>query len=409
MGVNPGRLGAARALIQIEDGAFATDALDQELPRGNDRDLGWFLTFGVLRQRAQVDASLQAHLRQPLASLDPAVRACLRLGAYEKLFARTADHAAVHQWVEGAKRLKAGRASGLINAVLRRVQALDWTVEQRMNHPTWLYERWVNRYGDAAAQDWCQRNNEPATLTICGVDDTDGQALMQGEWGAEPARAAGRTIPTAWTLDKAPADLTTLPGWERGRLWVQDAAAAAVADLCHAAPGRSILDACAAPGGKTQRLAHQGASVFAVDRSGRRLKRLEKNLTRTGVPIRVRRWDWTKGPCPDIGTFETVLVDAPCTGLGTVRRHPEIRWRRHRVDLIGAAAQQRAILEACAEHVKEGGSLVYAVCSPEPEEGLHVAEAFCRDRDWAIVESLDTAPPTDGEDGHQAFRMEPRP
>ena len=125
MRVNPGRLGAARALIQIEDGAFATDALDQELPRGNDRDLGWFLTFGVLRQRAQVDASLQAHLRQPLASLDPAVRACLRLGAYEKMFARTADHAAVHQWVEGAKRLKAGRASGLINAVLRRVQALE--------------------------------------------------------------------------------------------------------------------------------------------------------------------------------------------------------------------------------------------------------------------------------------------
>ncbi len=406
MGLNPGRLGAARALLQIEEGAFASEALDQELPRGPDRELGWFLTMGVLRQRAQVDASIQVHLRQPLASLDPAVRAALRLGAYEKLFARTADHAVVHQGVEVVKHLKAARAKGLVNAVLRRVAPLEWTDAQRMNHPAWLFERWVGRYGKDAAQQWCLLNNEPATLTLCGVDEAAGQALLEGDWGAKVARAAGRALDRAWTLEDAPADLTKLPGWDSGHLWVQDPAAAAVADLCGAAPGVGVLDACAAPGGKTMRMAHRGAEIVAVDRSGRRLKRLAKNLGRTGVEVRVRRWDWTKGQCPDIGTFDVVLVDAPCTGLGTVRRHPEIRWRRHRVDLIQAAAQQTAILESCAQHVSDGGSVVYAVCSPEPEEGLQVAEAFCNAHQWSIVEQLKTTPPTDGEDGHQAFRME---
>jgi 16S rRNA (cytosine967-C5)-methyltransferase len=175
-------------------------------------------------------------------------------------------------------------------------------------------------------------------------------------------------------------------------------------------PGAAVLDACAAPGGKTFRLASRGARVAAVDRDESRLDRIREGARRLGFDIETRAHDWTTGrigsPKTAARLFDAVLVDAPCTGLGTVRRHPEIRWRRTEPDLYGAAALQERILTSAAQHVAPGGALVYAVCSPEPEEGEQVVDRFVAAHPAFEREAtLSTAPPRDGEDAHFAARL----
>ncbi len=162
-----------------------------------------------------------------------------------------------------------------------------------------------------------------------------------------------------------------------------------------------MLDACAAPGGKTLRLAAGGARVTATDESAARLGRIRENLGRTGlVADRVLAWDWLDGPCPDLARFDAVLVDAPCTGLGTLRRHPEIKWRRLPSDPAAMALRQRPILANAARHVAPGGALVYAVCSPMPEEGEAVVASLA---EWTVTRRWAAVPPSGDEDAFQAF------
>jgi 16S rRNA (cytosine967-C5)-methyltransferase len=177
-----------------------------------------------------------------------------------------------------------------------------------------------------------------------------------------------------------------------------------VADLVDDVEGKRVLDACAAPGGKSFRLATRGAQVTSADRA-RRLELVRDGAKRLGLTVTTRAHDWSAGPLGD-AEYDAVLVDAPCTGLGTVRRHPEIRWRRTEPDLYAAAEGQLAVLEAASQHVRPGGTLVYAVCSPEPEEGEQVVEAFLsKHRRFSLDRRLSTAPPKHGEDAHFAARM----
>jgi len=394
---NPGRVAAARAQLDVREGAHLEEALATHLPaEPRDRGLGWFLGYGVQRRRGQVDAALRPHLRQPLASLDPEVQVVLRLGAFEKLFGRAGAHAVVHQWVEVSRRIGAGRASGLVNAVLRRCASRPEGGPEA-NHPAWLVDRWIERYGEEAASTWMGANDEAPPVFVVAPD-----GLPEG-LVAEPAEGHG-VGSGVFLLGSEVGPVTELPGFEQGRFWVQDLAAVAVADLTRAGEGTTVLDACAAPGGKSFRLASHGAVVHAVDRSDGRLDRLREGAERLGQSITTEAHDWSTGPLPSGATYDVVLVDAPCTGLGTVRRHPEIRWRRSPVDLPAAAARQRAILDAAATHVAPGGRLVYAVCSPEPEEGEEVVDAFVASHpSFERVEALHTAPPTAGEDAHAAF------
>ncbi len=168
-----------------------------------------------------------------------------------------------------------------------------------------------------------------------------------------------------------------------------------------------MLDVCAAPGGKSFRLASHGATVVATDRSEPRLEKLRQGAERLGLSIACEAWDWSRGGWPGApAPFDAVLVDAPCTGLGTVRRHPEIRWRRQPEDLATVARLQATILEHASAQVAPGGALVYSVCSPEPEEGVSIVESFLSTGEGFVLEEvLQTAPPSRGEDAHYAARM----
>ncbi len=394
---NPGRVAAIQGLLAVDDGKHLEDVLPELLPEDpRDRALGWFLAFGVLRRRGQLDAALRPLLHQPIAGLDPAVRATLRLGAFETFFGRAKAHAVVSQAVEAARSVGVGRASGLVNAVLRK---LPETPPEHDNHPAWLSIRWRERYGDAAVP-WLESDAEPPPVFVVAPDGPP--EGLEGE-------AVDGTAHVFEVHTSGP--VPDLPGFDQGAFWVQDLAAVKVADLVADAVGQgsTVLDACAAPGGKSFRISSRGMQVTAVDKRSSRLAPLRMGAARLGLAIDTLAHDWTKGPLPDAQLYDAVLVDAPCTGLGTLRRHPEIRWRRQPADLERAPELQRSILAAAATHVRPGGVLVYAVCSPEPEEGRDVVDAFLAAHpDFALDGELSTAPPTHGEDAHAGFRMRKR-
>lgn len=368
--------------------------------------MAWFLVLGALQRRGQIDAALRDRLSRPIESLDPPVRVALRLGTFEKLFGRAAPHAVVHQGVELVRAIGAPRAAGLVNAVLRRVApATSLAEHDALDHPAWLVARWSERYGADAARAWCEMNGTPAPLAVAlhpRAADLPERWQREG-LRVEPARAAGAIVPLAALIFDPPGAVPDLDGFERGDFWVQDPAAVAVADLVCAREGDRVLDACASPGGKSARLAAAGARVTSVDRSDR-LGLLDELSERLGLHVERVEHDWMSGPCAALDApFDAVLVDAPCTGLGTVRRHPEIRWRRQLPDLLAAAERQARILAAAATHVAPGGRLIYAVCSPEPEEGTGIVADFLRAHpDFVHHHALHTAPPQHHEDGHYA-------
>lgn len=397
---NPGRVAAIQALMAVDEGKHLEDVLPTLLPEDpRDRGFGWFLAFGVLRRRGQIDTALRALVHQPLSEMDPGVRATLRVGAFESFFGRAKDHAVVSQAVEAARAVGVGRASGLVNAVLRK---LPDAPPIHTNHPSWLAARWKERYGDDAT-DWLEANAEPPPVFVVAPG-----GLPEGLEG----EAVGE-VADVYRVDVG-GPIPDLPGFDQGAFWVQDLAAVRVADLLAdgVGEGSRVLDACAAPGGKTFRLTQRGHEVTAVDKRSSRLAPLREGAARLGIEVTVRAHDWSKGPLPDANgptLFDAVLVDAPCTGLGTIRRHPEIRWRRQPADLEHAPELQLRILKAASAHVRPGGVLVYAVCSPEPEEGQAVVAAFLSEHpDFTIDAELATAPPQLGEDAHVAVRLRRR-
>lgn len=400
---NIGRVASTRALIAVEQGEHAEAVLADQLPEGTDGRLAWHLTFGVLRHRAQIDAALRPFLRKPIASLDPPVRAVLRVGAFEKLFSRTPDHAAVQQAVEVARRVGARRAVGLVNAVLRRVRpAKHLSRTDALDMPSWLLERWDARYGVDVTTAWCERDHVVPPLCLVTRDLAALDALLAPN--TPSARLDGEDLPGTRVVPPGPRP----PGVEEGVAWVQDPAAVRVADLLADEVGTGrVLDATASPGGKSLRLWARGLAVTATDLP-RRLQRLRDNAQRLDAPITIQPHDWTQ-PAPGLGTFDGVLLDAPCTGLGTTRRHPEIRWRRHASDLAEAAALQGRLLRQVQHAVRPGGCLVYAVCSPEPEEGSAVVEPFVAEAPFELVRMWSSAPPSGEEDAHQAFVLRKAP
>ena len=365
--LDPQRVAAARGLLAVETG----EHLQVEGP------LARHIALGVLRHRGQLDRQLE-RVGRPVEQLDAPVRAALRVGLFELNFSRTPDHAAVDQAVQLVRRLKAGRASGYVNAVLRKCvgQALD--EDPTLNYPTWLVQRWGERLKDVDA--YCAQLNLPAPLALAG--DT---SMLDARPGPVERTAL---------LDDAGA-VPALPGFEDGAWWVMDPAAAAVADLV---PVGRVLDACAAPGGKTLRLLSNGCQVVAADRSKNRLSRLKQNLRRCGHDLDVRKVDWEERALDE--RFPAVLVDAPCTGLGTTRRHPEIRWTRQPTDPLAMGIRQENILRMASRCVEPGGALIYAVCSTEPEETRTVAESL----GWPIELELDTTGRPDM-DAHYAARL----
>lgn len=392
---NPGRLAAARIQLGVEDGLHAEALLDELAPPdARDRGLAHHLALGLLRRQGAVDAALNPLLRRPVARLDPPVRACLRLGAFELAEGRARAGAVVHQWVEATRALGARRATGLVNAVLRKRVGKPLEDDVLLDIPDWLRPRF------APWSEWLRRCRQPPPVSI---------ALRAGREqdhppGCVPVPVLAENRPAPDRMLRLPPQggaVPALEGFSTGAWYVIDPSAAVVADLLHAhAPDGPVLTACAAPGGKSFRLADHGRTVDAVDLVPERLERVGEGSRRLGLEVGRHVHDWLEGAHPSLGRYAGVLVDAPCTGLGVIRRHPEIRWRRRESDVPAMALRQLQILRAAAAHVDDGGVLGYSVCSPMPEEGRELVAAL---EDWTVVASWSSAPPAGDEDAFQAF------
>lgn len=322
-----------------------------------DRAFARLLAATVLRRLGEIDAALALLLDRPLAPGAARVMNALRLGAAQRLFLDTPPHAAVDTTV----RLLDGRLAGfkgLANAVLRKVAAAETPPgAARLDTPDWLWRSWVTAHGeaDAAAIAAAHLAEPPLDLTV---------ARDAATWCD---RLQATLLPTGSLRRPIGGDPSALPGYDEGAWWVQDAAAALPARLLGPVAGRRVIDLCAAPGGKTAQLAAAGAEVTAVDRSAARLARLRANLRRLGLEAQVVEADaaaWR----PD-RPADAVLLDAPCTATGTIRRHPDIARIKTAGDVARMAAVQDRLLRAAVEMTAPGGRLVYATCSLQPEEG----------------------------------------
>ncbi|ANP46584.1 hypothetical protein ATE48_11985 [Candidatus Viadribacter manganicus] len=367
------RRAATDLLVAVmERGRALEDALG-ETPSfnalaGRDRAFARALTTAGLRRLGGISAVVSEFLARPLPDSAEHARALLHLGAAQLLVLGTPAHAAVGETVETANQMREARGfAKLMNAVLRKVandgpQILDG-LPPGADLPQWLYTRWRATYGDAAPQIANALLNEPPLdLTVKGDP---------AEWAE---RLFGTVTPTGSVRLTEHAPIDSLAGFNDGAWWVQDAAAALPAKLLGDVRGKRVLDLCAAPGGKTLQLAAAGAHVTAVDKSEARLKRLRENLVRTKLQADV--------VCADALTFkaepfDALLLDAPCTSTGTLRRHPDVAWLRRPTDVRALADLQAQLIESAAELLKPGAPLIYAVCSLEPEEGPGVvAEAL---------------------------------
>lgn len=359
------RRAAADLLVAVMDRGRALEDALSETPsfnalEGRDRAFARALATAGLRRVGGINTVLSQFLDRPLPDTAPHARALLHIGAAQLLVLGTPPHAAVGETVETANGMREARGfAKLMNAVLRKVardgQAILDALPPGADLPQWLYTRWRATYGEAAPRIAQALVREPP-LDISVKSDAAGWAEKLG--GVVTQTSSVRLA------EHAPID--TLPGFDEGAWWVQDAAAALPAKLLGDVRGKRVLDLCAAPGGKTLQLAAAGAEVTAVDKSEPRLKRLRENLERTRLQADVI--------CADALTFsaepfDAVLLDAPCTSTGTLRRHPDVAWLRRPSDVRALAELQGQLVGAAAKLLKPGAPLIYAVCSLEPEEG----------------------------------------
>ncbi|MEN9855249.1 MAG: hypothetical protein RLZZ157_375 [Pseudomonadota bacterium] len=331
---------------------------------GRDRGFAAYLVLATLRAMGSVDAVLATKLSKPLPDSAHYARALLRVGAAQLIEGLAPPHAAVGRSVDLAKFEATGRGfSGLINAVLRRVATEPLPdLAARTRVPRLWWNRWRAAYGESEADAIAASLASQPCIDLSYTGDA--QDLS--------AALNGHILPTgSFRLTETPSDVTALPLWAEGRIWVQDAAAALPAKLLGARRGDKVLDMCAAPGGKTLQLAATGADVTAIDIDKTRITRIADNLARTHLVARLVTGD----ACNLAGqaAYDRILLDAPCSATGTLRRNPETLWIKTPADVAKFIATQSSLVKAAAHALKQGGTLVYAVCSLEPEE----ADAAC--------------------------------
>lgn len=341
-----------------------------------DRAFSRALAMATLRWLGPIDTALQARVKK--APPDQIIQV-LRLGAAQLLVLKTPAHAAVGATVDLAAAQKGGLPfKGLVNAVLRGLDRDRPNLnDPTLMAPTWLAARWRAAYGaEAALAIAAQIGEEPATDLTLKDDAGDLIAALEAE-----------VLPGGSLRVGLKGEVSTWPGFAEGRWWVQDASAAIPARLLNLEPGHSVLDLCAAPGGKTLQLAAAGARVTALDKSAGRIKRVSENLLRAGLPAEVIVADaaeWRDGR-----TFDAVLLDAPCSATGTFRRHPDVLWVASPADIPKLAAVQARLLASAARRVKPGGRLIYCVCSLESEEGEGQIAAFLARHSGFEIDPID--------------------
>ncbi|HEX4684345.1 MAG TPA: 16S rRNA (cytosine(967)-C(5))-methyltransferase RsmB [Gemmatimonadaceae bacterium] len=402
-GVTDARLAAAEICTDLRGGELLDPSFDRRTARLDARDRRWVreLVYGMLRRRARLDSYLDARVRGGVVRLDADLLDLLRLGAAQLLFMESVPaYAAIAQTVELAKRRHGIGASKLANAVLRRLDRERDTLELPRivdpidalalegSHPRWLIARWVSRWGLAETQKLLEANNREAPLVARPYHAVREQLEAMLETAGvhvDEAPLARDSI----VLSSPVSSLTELGPFRQGLFHLQDPASTLVTQYACVPTGAVVADLCAAPGGKSVELSRNASRVFASDLSFGRLQRVVDNAHRLEIPT--LHAYVADARLPAIRPVDLVLVDAPCTGTGTFRRHPDARWRLKVSDIAVMASVQRAILHSAATVVKPGGLLVYSTCSLEPEENDQQIERFLADNPGWRLE-----PPPDG-------------
>jgi 16S rRNA (cytosine967-C5)-methyltransferase len=376
----------------LERGKSLDDAVDNALGKAGlearDRAFARTLSAMAIRRLGQLDEII-GHLTDSSRPLRPAnLMQVLRLGAAQLLFLETPPHAAVATSVDLAEALGLGRGKGLVNAVLRRLareggELLAHQDAPRLDTPAWLWRRWTDAYGVDGARAIAEQHLQEPPLDL---------TLKPTETAARWAEALGAEVMPNGTLRRPVGGrIEEMPGFAEGAWWVQDLAASLPVRLFGTLAGQTVLDICAAPGGKTAQLAAAGAAVTAVDRSAQRLAIVGGNLERLGLSAELVAADalaWS----PAAGrTVDAVLLDAPCTATGTIRRHPDIALAKRPQDLAQLAPLQAELLDRAGNWVKPGGMLVYCTCSLELEEGERQIERFLANRPEFVRKPIEAA------------------
>jgi 16S rRNA (cytosine967-C5)-methyltransferase len=378
-------LAARRIAADILDGVLhKRRTLDEQLDGGaahpglktlsdRDRALMRRLVATILRRLGTLGHVLSRLLDRGIPTDAPRAQSALLIGAAQILWMDVPDHAAVDlsvRLVQSDRR--AAKYAGLVNAVLRRCARegqplIDEVKSETLDLPPWLLARWIAHYGEAVARDIAVAIGHSPSLDITVKSDA-------AQWAT---RLHGETLPTGSVRTLLQGSVTMLPGFAEGQWWVQDAAAALPAHLFGDIAGKTIADLCAAPGGKTAQLAQAGARVVAVDRSPGRMTRLRDNLARLSLAAEQVVADAAEWPGGNgSGGFDGILVDAPCSSTGTIRRHPDVAWLRQEADIGALMALQKRLLHKAVALLRPGGTLVYCTCSLEPEEGEQAIAAL---------------------------------
>lgn len=410
----PARRAAVDALALIDAGDLdlgaAVARVRTTLSDERDGALLLELVTGTLRMRNAIDYQLMERVKRPLARLDAAVLRVLRLSAYQLLYqSRLPAAAVINDAVDLTRRAGKSSAAGLTNAVLRALSRnrhrLTWPERDPLpqylsivhSHPLWLVERWLSRYGESMTEDWLTFNNRPAAMCLAV-----NRHLTSRDALAKTLAAAGvETRPTVRArhgLEVIDGRALATEAFTEGHFVVQDEASQLIAELVTPQASQRVLDLCASPGGKTLALSADAASVMACDVREPRVRLLKRTIDRCKAHNVTVELIPATGPLPlNDRDFDLVLIDAPCSGLGTIRRDPDIRWRRVPEDLERFATGQRELLARAADLVRPGGTLVYATCSSEPEENDDVVNGFVDLRnDYTLQHRHQTLPFADG-------------
>jgi 16S rRNA (cytosine967-C5)-methyltransferase len=334
-----------------------------------DRAFVRLLLATTVRRLGEIEEVLRFLIERPLEGANAAGRQVLRLGAAQLLFLGTPPHAAVDTSVRLVVDVGLPHLKGLANAVLRRVSRdgpalLGDRDPARLNTPQWLWESWTESYGEDATRAIAAAHLIEAPLDLTARSNIDFWA----------GRLEGEVLPTGSIRREGGGIITELPGFAEGAWWVQDAGATLPARLLGDITSKQVADLCAAPGGKTLQLAAAGAEVTAVDISARRMVRVGENLARAGLSATLVTAD--VGKWVTSASFDAILLDAPCSGTGTLRRHPDIAWLKGEEDVGRLTLTQDRLLVRAADLLKPGGTLVYAVCSLQDDEGPARVEAL---------------------------------
>ena len=413
--VSPARSAAFEILREVEAGAFSSVLLAAAEPKLKlpDRALTHELVLGVLRWQLWLDKLIEHYSKRAVATLDLPVRLALRIGLYQLRFLeRVPAAAAVNESVNLVRSARVSSAAAFVNAVLRRAireSAFDPSslldplekLAVQTSHPVWLVRRWIDAFGEVEAEAFARANNlvPPTAFRVVEGDFEGILAQLQEVGGIVDPSAVARG---AWRVSGATSVLRELVA--NGKIYLQDEASQLVAQTVNVEPGERVLDLCAAPGGKTTLMAQRAEDrglIVAADRSAKRLETVLKitashNLT----SIKSLLLDAAQELPFENSAFDRILVDAPCSGTGTLRRNPEIRWRISENDIHELAAQQKLFLKNAARVLKPGGQLVYSTCSVERDENEEVIHNFLREHpDFKLEKSLRLWPHREGTDG----------